>query len=126
MIWEPKSKFGLSKHLVDRAHRTAEQRTAQRHEPDSNGHIYTLLMDLDGASSIGGVQHDCRVLGEDGDLICGDDCVIAKAYAQIEADSQRTAALGRFLPVAPAASVQLGNLLCWLDRLESAETGPLR
>ena len=49
--------------------------------------FYTLLLGLDGASSIGGVQHDYRVLDEDGDLICGDGCVIAEAYAQLQADS---------------------------------------
>jgi hypothetical protein len=48
--------------------------------------FYTLLLGLDGASSIGGVQHGYRVLDEDGDLICGDGCVIAQAYAQLQAD----------------------------------------
>jgi hypothetical protein len=49
--------------------------------------FYTLLLGLDGASSIGGVQHGYRVLDEDGILICGDGCVIAEAYAQLQANS---------------------------------------
>jgi hypothetical protein len=46
-----------------------------------------LLLGLDGAVSIGGVQHSYRVLDEDGDLICGDGRVEAEAYAQLHIDS---------------------------------------
>lgn len=49
--------------------------------------FYTLLLGLDGAASIGGVQHGYRVLDEGGDLICGDGCVETEAYAQLQADS---------------------------------------
>jgi len=49
--------------------------------------FYTLLLGLDGSASIGGVQHGYRVLDEDGDLICGDGCVVAEAYAQLQVDS---------------------------------------
>lgn len=49
--------------------------------------FYTLLIGLDGASNIGGIQHGYRVLDQDGDLICGDGRVIAEAYAQFQVDS---------------------------------------
>jgi hypothetical protein len=49
--------------------------------------FYTLLLGLDGAASIGGVQHSYRVFDEDGDLICGDGRVEAEAYAQLHTDS---------------------------------------
>jgi len=49
--------------------------------------FYTLLLGLDGAASIGGVQHGYRVLDENGDLICGDGCVVSEAYAQLQVDS---------------------------------------
>lgn len=49
--------------------------------------FYTLLLGLDGASNIGGIQHSYRVLDQDGDLICGDGRVIAEAYVQLQADS---------------------------------------
>jgi hypothetical protein len=48
--------------------------------------LYTLLLGLDGATSIGGVQQSYRVLDEDGCLICGDGSVEAEAYAQLHAD----------------------------------------
>lgn len=49
--------------------------------------FYTLLLGLDGATSIGGVQHGYRVLDEDGRLICGDGRVEAEAYVQLHADN---------------------------------------
>lgn len=49
--------------------------------------FYTLLLGLDGASSIGGVQHSYRVLDEDGVLICGDGRVETEAYAQLQTDA---------------------------------------
>jgi len=49
--------------------------------------FYTLLLGLDGAASIGGVQHRYRVLDENGVLICGDGRVEAEAYAQLQANS---------------------------------------
>lgn len=48
--------------------------------------FYTLLLGLDGAASIGGVQHSYRVLDEEGHLICGDGVVEAEAFAQLQAD----------------------------------------
>jgi hypothetical protein len=48
--------------------------------------LYTLLLGLDGAASIGGVQHRYRVLDEDGVLICGDGRVETEAYAQLQAN----------------------------------------
>lgn len=48
--------------------------------------FYTLLLGLDGAASIGGVQQSYRVLDEDGGLICGDGRVEAEAYAQLHID----------------------------------------
>lgn len=48
--------------------------------------FYTLLLGLDGAASIGGVQHSYRVLDEEGFLICGDGHVEAEAYAQLQAN----------------------------------------
>jgi len=49
--------------------------------------FYTLLLGLDGAASIGGVQHNYRVLDEEGELLTGDGRVEAEAYAQLQADS---------------------------------------
>ena len=49
--------------------------------------FYTLLLGLDGASSIGGVQHSYRVLDKDGVLICGDSRVETEAYAQLKTNS---------------------------------------
>jgi hypothetical protein len=49
--------------------------------------FYTLLLGLDGAASIGGVQHSYRVLDENGVLICGDGRVEAEAHAQLQANS---------------------------------------
>lgn len=49
--------------------------------------IYTLLLGLDGAASIGGVQHSYRVLDEEGLLLSGDGRVEAEAYAQLHADN---------------------------------------
>jgi len=49
--------------------------------------LYTLLLGLDGAASIGGVQHRYQVFNEDGDLICGSGCVVAEAFGQLQVDS---------------------------------------
>jgi hypothetical protein len=49
--------------------------------------FYTLLLGLDGAASIGGVQHNYRVLDEEGELLTGDGRVEAEAYTQLQADS---------------------------------------
>jgi len=51
-----------------------------------NDTFYTLLLGLDGAASIGGVQHSYQVLDEDGLLICGDGSVETEAYAQLQAN----------------------------------------
>jgi hypothetical protein len=49
--------------------------------------FYTLLLGLDGAASIGGVQHCYRVLDEDGNLVCGGGEVETEAYRQLQTDS---------------------------------------
>lgn len=49
--------------------------------------FYTLLLGLDGAASIGGVQHCYRVLDEDGNLVCGDGWVETEAYSQLHRDN---------------------------------------
>jgi hypothetical protein len=45
--------------------------------------FYTLLLGLDGAASIGGVQHCYRVFDENGNLVCGDGEVETEAYDQL-------------------------------------------
>ncbi|MEJ7805922.1 MAG: hypothetical protein WKG03_08395 [Telluria sp.] len=44
--------------------------------------MYTLLLGLDGAASIGESQHSYKVFDESGALICGDGLVEIEAYSQ--------------------------------------------
>lgn len=44
--------------------------------------MYTLLLGLDGAASIGGSQHSYKVFDESGTMICGDGLVEIEAYSQ--------------------------------------------
>ncbi len=49
--------------------------------------FYSLLLGLDGVSSIGTEQHDYQVLDENGLVICGEGRVEAEAYAQFHKDA---------------------------------------